>query len=62
MPDYDLSRLSSYSFEQLIQSLAVRLLGPGIVFSEMGRMADVKRLLNVKSPFPRPTMAGMDMA
>jgi hypothetical protein len=29
--DYDLSRLSSRSFEQLVQALAVRHLGPGVV-------------------------------
>lgn len=31
MPDYDLSRLSWRSFEQLIQALAVEILGPGTV-------------------------------
>ena len=31
MPDYDLSRLSNRSFEQLVQSLAIRVLGPGVV-------------------------------
>jgi hypothetical protein len=31
MPDYDLSRLSNRSFEHLVQALAARVLGPGIV-------------------------------
>ena len=35
MPDYDLCRLSTRSFEQLIQSLAVRVIAPGaIVFGD----------------------------
>lgn len=54
MPDYDLSGLSSRSFEQLIQSLAIRLLGPGIVVfgdgPDGGREATFKR----KVPFPTP--------
>jgi hypothetical protein len=31
MPDYDLTRLSSRSFEQLIQSLALKVLTPGLI-------------------------------
>lgn len=31
MADYDLSRLSSRSFEQLIQALATKVIGPGVV-------------------------------
>ena len=31
MADYDLSRLSSRSFEQLVQSLAAKVIGPGVV-------------------------------
>ena len=31
MADYDLSRLSSRSFEQLVQALATRVIGPGVL-------------------------------
>jgi hypothetical protein len=31
MADYDLSRLSSRSFEQLVQAIAVKIFGPGII-------------------------------
>ena len=54
MPDYDLSRLSSRSFEQLIQSLAIRVLGPGIVVfgdgPDGGREATFERKLNFPTP------------
>jgi hypothetical protein len=31
MPDYNLTGLSTRSFEQLIQALSVKLFGPGVV-------------------------------
>ena len=54
VPDYDLSKLSSRSFEQLIQSLAIRVLGPGIVVfgdgPDGGREATFERKLNYPTP------------
>ena len=54
MPDYDLSRLSPRSFEQLIQSLAIRVLGPGIVVfgdgPDGGREATFERKLDYPTP------------
>ena len=53
MPDYDLSRLSPRSFEQLIQSLAIKVLGPGIVVfgdgPDGGREATFEQKLNYPS-------------
>ena len=37
MPDYNLSGLSTRSFEQLIQAIAAKVLGPGIVIFGDGR-------------------------
>ena len=54
MPDYDLSRLSSRSFEQLIQALAVRLLGPGIVVFGDGPDGGREATFEGKVPFPNP--------
>jgi len=31
MPDYDLNRLNTRSFEQLVQALAVEVIGPGVI-------------------------------
>ena len=53
MPDYDLSRLSSRSFEQLVQSLAARLLGPGIVV--FGDGPDGGREATFERQVPYPT-------
>ena len=54
MPDYDLSRLSSRSFEHLIQALAAQVLGPGIVVfgdgPDGGREATFERTV----PYPTP--------
>ena len=52
MPDYDLSRLSSRSFEQLIQALAVRLLGPDIVVFGDGPDGGREVTFEGKVPFP----------
>ena len=54
MPDYDLSRLSSRSFEHLIQSLAIRLLGPGIVVFGDGPDGGREATFERKVPFPTP--------
>ena len=53
MPDYDLSRLSNRSFEHLVQALATRVLGPGIVVfgdgPDGGREATFERKLSFPS-------------
>ena len=54
MPDYDLYRLSSRSFEHLIQSLAIRLLGPGIVAFGDGPDGGREATFEGKVPFPNP--------
>ena len=54
MPDYDLSRLSSRSFEHLIQSLAIRLLGPSIVVFGDGPDGGREATFEGKVPFPTP--------
>ena len=54
MPDYDLSRLSSRSFEHLIQSLAIRLLGPDIVVFGDGPDGGREATFEGKVPFPKP--------
>ena len=54
MPDYDLSRMSSRSFEQLVQSLADRLLGPGIVV--FGDGPDGGREATFERQVPYPTL------
>ena len=54
MPDYDLSRLSNRSFEQLIQALATRLLGPGIVVFGDGPDGGREATFERKVPYPTP--------
>ena len=54
MPDYDLSRLSSRSFEHLIQSLAIRLLGSSIVVFGDGPDGGREATFEGKVPFPNP--------
>ena len=54
MPDYDLSRLSPRAFEHLVQALAVKVLGPGVVVfgdgPDGGREATFERSV----PYPTP--------
>jgi len=52
MPDYDLSGLSSRSFEQLIQSLAAKILGPGIIVFGDGPDGGREATFNGQVPFP----------
>ena len=52
MPDYDLSRLSPRSFEHLVQALATRVLGPGIVVFGDGPDAGREATFERKVPFP----------
>ena len=59
MPDYDLSRLSPRSFEHLVQALAVRVLGPGIVVFGDGPDAGREATFERKVPFPT-TVDGWD--
>ena len=53
MPDYDLSRLSTRSFEHLVQALAAKVLGPGIVVfgdgPDGGREATFERKVSYPS-------------
>ena len=59
MPDYDLSRLSPRSFEHLVQALATRVLGPGIVVFGDGPDAGREATFERKVPFPT-TVDGWD--
>ena len=52
MPDYDLYRLSSRSFEHLIQALSIRLLGPDIVVFGDGPDGGREATFEGKVPFP----------
>ena len=59
MPDYDLSRLSPRSFEHLVQALATRVLGPGIVVFGDGPDGGREATFERKVPFPT-TVDGWD--
>ena len=52
MPDYDLSRLSNRSFEHLVQALAARVLGPGIVVFGDGPDGGREATFERKIPYP----------
>ena len=52
MPDYDLPRLSNRSFEHLVQALAARVLGPGIVVFGDGPDGGREATFERKVPFP----------
>ena len=52
MPDYDLSRLNSRSFEQLVQALAVEILGPGLVIFGDGPDGGREAAFDHKVPYP----------
>ena len=52
MADYDLSRLSSRSFEQLLQALAAKVLGPGIGVFGDGPDGGREAAFHGKVPFP----------
>ena len=54
MPDYDLSRLSTHSFERLVQALAGKVLGPGIVVFGDGRDGGREATFEHKVPYPTP--------
>ena len=54
MTDYDLSRLSNRSFEHLVQALAVRVLGPGIVVFGDGPDGGREATFERKVPYPTP--------
>ena len=54
MADYDLSRLSSRSFEHLVQALAARVLGPGIVVFGDGPDGGREATFERKVPYPSP--------
>ena len=52
MPDYDLSRLSPRSFEHLVQALASKVLGPGIVVFGDGPDGGREATFERKVPYP----------
>ena len=55
MPDYDLSRLSSRSFEHLIQSLATQVIGPSVVVFGDGPDGGREATFDRQVPYPTPT-------
>ena len=57
MPDYDLSRLTSRSFEHLVQSLATKVMGPGIVVFGDGPDGGREATFERKVPYPTPVDA-----
>ena len=52
MTDYDLSQLSSRSFEHLIQALSVKIIGPGIVVFGDGPDGGREATFEGKIPYP----------
>jgi hypothetical protein len=52
MPDYDFSRLSSRSFEQLIQTLGTKVLGPGTTIFGDGPDGAREATFEGKVPYP----------
>ena len=52
MPDYDLSRLNNRSFEQLVQALAVDILGPGLVIFGDGPDGGREATFDFRVPYP----------
>jgi len=50
--DYDLSRLSTRSFEQLVQALAAAVMGPGIVIFGDGADGGREATFSSRIPFP----------
>ena len=54
MTNYALSRLSNRSFEHLVQALAVRVLGPGIVVFGDGPDGGREATFERKVPYPTP--------
>ena len=52
MPDYELSRLNNRSFEQLVQALAVDVLGPGLVIFGDGPDGGREATFDFKVPYP----------
>jgi len=52
--DYDFFRLSARSFEQLVQALALRIIGPGIVVFGDGPEGGREAAFDGKIPFPNP--------
>ena len=52
MPDYNLSGLSTRSFEQLIQAIAVKEIGPGIIVFGDGPDGGREATFEEKIPYP----------
>ena len=52
MPDYDLSRLSTRSFEHLVQALAVKVIGPDVTVFGDGPDGGREATFDGKRPYP----------
>ena len=52
LTDYDLSQLSSRSFEQLLQALAAKVLGPGVGVFGDGPDGGREATFHGKVPYP----------
>src|SRR5713226_5071753 len=52
MPDYNLSGLSPRSFEQLVQALGTKILGPGLVIFGDGPDGGREAAFEGKVPYP----------
>ena len=52
MPEYDLNRLNNRSFEQLVQSLAIDVLGPGLIIFGDGPDGGREATFDFKVPYP----------
>ncbi len=57
MPDYDLSQLSSRSFEHLIQALSIKTIGPGVVVFGDGPDGGREATFQGKIPYPNEIAA-----
>lgn len=52
MPDYELSRLATRTFEQLIQALSIKIIGPGLIVFGDGRDGGREATYEGTIPFP----------
>ena len=52
MPDYSLTGLSTRSFEQLIQAIAAKIIGPNVVIFGDGRDGGREATFEGKIPYP----------
>jgi hypothetical protein len=62
MDDYQLERLNTRSFEQLIQALGTEILWPQLMIFGDGPMVGAKRRLMERSSIHQPRRVGTDTA